>query len=289
MIEYVKNIIPRIQRYSKDLSKIENFIDKNWIFFDENGKNHEYLFLRDKRLIMTLGSITKEGSWELLPTGQLLITRDTNDLVKLENMFVEQALLVLKRSATDDIPFVLINKQLIPDLDAVKYLEKFEHKKYIEDVPLAEQKYRLFKSGKIFAPNAYVGKIIKTFDDVIFNGTYKTTDGYTEKYIIIENNKITRIYFHEKYRYNNQDLVIEVKNHDVLDKGDIIILTSNNQLPIGQKFTIVSQTGQNLTIKINSENKIIMTKDEEVVLIIKYTIVSLLIIIFLLIIFSINK
>jgi hypothetical protein len=289
MIDYIKNIIPRIQRYSKDLSKIENFIDKNWIFIDENGKNHEYLFLRDKRLIMTLGSITKEGSWELLPTGQLLITRDTNDLVKLENMFVEQALLVLKKSATDDIPFVLINKQLIPDLDAVKYLEKFEHKKYIEDVPLTEQKYRLFKSGEIFAPNAYVGKIIKTFDDVIFNGTYKTTDDYTEKYIIIENNKITRIYFHEKYRYNNQDLVIEVKNHDVLDKGDIIILTSNNQLPIGQKFTIVSQTGQNLTIKINSESKIIMTQDEEVVLIIKYTIVSLLIIIFLLIIFSINK
>ena len=83
MVEFIKNIIPRINKYGKSLSKIENFVDKNWIYFDEMGSRHEYLFLRDKRIIMTLDSVTKEGSWDLLPTGDLLIKRSSDDLVKL--------------------------------------------------------------------------------------------------------------------------------------------------------------------------------------------------------------
>lgn len=289
MIEYIKNIIPRIQRYSKDLSKIENFIEKNWVFINENGNREEWILERDNKLIMTDSKGTKVGAWELTSTGHLLIKRSDNQYDKLENMFIEDALLVLKYSVKEKPPFILINDKIIKDLDVVKYLERFEHKKSIEDVPPSEQKYRLFKGGEIFAPNAYVGKHIKTFDEVILNGTYKTIDKYTEKYIVIENNKIKRIFFHEKYIYNNQDLIIEVKDHNSLDKGDIIILKSNLQLPIGKKFTVVNETGQNFLIKIDSDNKIIMTQDEELNLIFKIASISILIIILLVIVFSINK
>jgi hypothetical protein len=126
MIDYIKNIIPRIQQYSEALDSIENFVDKNWIFLDENNDHHEYLFLRDKRIIMTLKYVTKEGSWDLLPTGQLLIKRSSTDIIKLEKLFIEKGLLILKYSSTSDNPFVLINTKLIPDLDVVSYLKKLE-------------------------------------------------------------------------------------------------------------------------------------------------------------------
>jgi hypothetical protein len=126
MIDYIKNILPRIQQYSKSLDTIETFVDKNWIFIDENNDHHEYLFLRDKRIIMTLKYVTKEGSWDLLPTGQLLIKRSSTDTIKLEKLFIEKGLLILKYSSTNDNPFVLINSKLIPDLDVVSYLKKLE-------------------------------------------------------------------------------------------------------------------------------------------------------------------
>ena len=58
---------------------------------------------------MTLKYVTKEGLWDLLPTGQLLIKRSSTDIIKLEKLFIEKGLLILKYSSTSDNPFVLIN------------------------------------------------------------------------------------------------------------------------------------------------------------------------------------
>jgi hypothetical protein len=34
MIEFLKNIIPRIKKYSNELDKTENFVDKDWVFIN---------------------------------------------------------------------------------------------------------------------------------------------------------------------------------------------------------------------------------------------------------------
>ena len=73
---------------------------------------------------MIFNGITKVGKWELLPTNQLLIDR-ISDIITLDHLFVEKALLILKRSGTDDLPFVLISREEIPDLDVESYLEKY--------------------------------------------------------------------------------------------------------------------------------------------------------------------
>jgi hypothetical protein len=260
MIEYIKNIIPRVKKYSQELDKIENFIDKRWIFIDDNGDHHQYLFLRDKRLIMTLGATTKEGSWELLPTDQLLIKRGTNDLVLLENMFVEQALLVLKRSTTEDVPFVLINQQLIPDLDAVKYLKEFEEeqlekeKEKIKPLP-SPQYYKVLESGELFGPEFLVGKKIKTEDNIILNGTYKTAHVSYEKYVVINNNIITEMYFHVHYFYKQNDLIIQTDNMSKL-LGKPIINASSLNIPTKRWITIQTKEGNKFLVKINSGYKI---------------------------------
>jgi hypothetical protein len=127
MIEFLKNIIPRIQQYSRGLDKIEVFVDKTepWIFVDETGLHNQYIFLRDNRLLMTSNGTTKTGKWELLPTNQLLIDRNSDQII-LDHIFVEKALLILKLSGTEEQPFILINPVEIPNLDVLAYLQKFE-------------------------------------------------------------------------------------------------------------------------------------------------------------------
>ena len=129
MKEYLKNIIPRIKQYSKGLDTIEVFVDKTepWFFVDESGLHHQYIFLRDNRLLMTSNGTTKTGKWELLPTNQLLIDRNSDQII-LDHLFVDNALLILKLTGANEQPFILINTEEIPDLDVLGYLKKFEIK-----------------------------------------------------------------------------------------------------------------------------------------------------------------
>lgn len=163
MIDYVKNIIPRIQQYSKGLDKIEIFVDKPWIYVGDSTMHHQYLFLRDNRLLMTANGITKTGKWELLPTNQLLVDR-IEDQIILDHLFVEKALMFLKVFGKVDMPFVLINKDEIPDLNIQKYFEKFQRQKSNEKFnrhqrsPKYEEIYFLQNNDEIHGPEFSVGK-----------------------------------------------------------------------------------------------------------------------------------
>ena len=68
MIDYIKNIIPRIQQFSSQLSKVEVFVDIPWTLIDENGNNHEYVFLTNHDLILSVNGKVTKGTWQLLPT-----------------------------------------------------------------------------------------------------------------------------------------------------------------------------------------------------------------------------
>lgn len=280
MIEYLKNIIPRIKQYSKELDKSENFVDKNWVFIDDNNSKHEYIFLRDQRLIMTLDNVTKEGSWELLPTGQLLIKRSSSELIKLENIFVEKALLILKQSAVADIPFILINEELIPDLNVAVYLEKFAHEQERKTMPVSEQKFIVLSTGELSGPPVYEGKIIKTENDVILSGTYKifTNKNAFEEYVVIFENTISRVFFKVPYKYNNGKIIIEQREINYLSKGDKVINKESLTIPISKLFPIENNSQEKISIKVNNEHKIIMIIDSQFIFILQ---LSITIIIFL--------
>lgn len=286
MIDYIKNIIPRIKQYSKELDKSENFVDKNWIYIDDNTNQHEYIFLRDQRLIMTLNNVTKEGTWELLPTGQLLIKRSSLDLIKLENIFVEKALLILKQSATTDIPFVLINQELIPDLNVAVYLEKFAHEQERKTMPVSEQKFILLSTGELSGPPVYEGKIIKTDNDVILSGTYKmfTDKNAYEEYVVIHENRISRVYFKIPYKYNRENIIIEQSQYNYISKGDKVINEKSLNIPISKLFPIENNSHEKFSIKINAEHKIKMIVDSQFIFILQLSIV----IIILLILFALS-
>ena len=286
MIEYLKNIIPRIKQYSKELDKTENFVDKNWIYIDEDQNRHEYIFLRDKRLIMTLNSTTKEGSWELLPTGELLIKRNTSEYIKLSNLFIQDALMVLKYSATSDTPFILINQNLIPDLNVLAYLEKFQQQKELSETPPQEQKFKILETGELSGPPVYDGKIIKIEDDSILSGTYKLfidKNNY-EKYVVIFENRITRVFFNIPYKYKTSKIIIEQSEFNYLSKGDKVINGKSLDIPISKLFPIENFSHEKFSIKVNADYKIKTIYDSQLVFILQLSII----IIILLILFALS-
>jgi hypothetical protein len=264
MIEFLKNIIPRIQKYSKGLDKIEVFVDKTepWIYIDENGGQHQYIFLREgKRLIMISNGITKVGKWELLPTNQLLIDR-ISDIITLDHLFVEKALLILKRSGTDDLPFVLISREEIPDLDVEGYLEKFEREKETISIPQADIKYKILKSGKISGPVFYEGLKILTDNGDILSGTYNTTYLDSSQFVKIENNVIVKIFYKIIYTYNGQKFQIEQGEFAAPQKGDILLNFSYPKYPMNELFEIHNTSNISFKILCDQNGKLIKVEDD---------------------------
>lgn len=284
MIEFLKNIIPRIKQYSKGLDKIEVFVDKTepWIYVDEHGGQHQYIFLReDRRLIMIFNGVTKVGKWELLPTNQLLIDR-ISDIITLDHLFVEKALLILKRSGTDDLPFVLISREEIPDLDVEAYLENFEREKEVIGIPQGDIKYKVLKSGKISGPIFYKGLKIVTDNGDILSGTYNTTQFDNTQFVVIENNIIVKVFYKIEYRYNGQKFTIEQNEYDTPTKGDCIIDYSFLILPLNQFFEIKNSSNLLFQLKCD-QNGIISEIDDDST----YNFAMIILILFFIIIFFI--
>ncbi|MDP2413838.1 hypothetical protein [Daejeonella sp.] len=122
MQEFINNLIPRLKNLSKTLDQVEVFVDKAWVYTDENNNIHEYTFLRDQRLIVSFNGQIQKGKWELLPTGKLLLDIAHENMM-LEKAFINKAILVLKKNGMDDQPFILFDIKKIPDGNITSYLE----------------------------------------------------------------------------------------------------------------------------------------------------------------------
>jgi len=121
MHSYIKNLLPRLQQISKSLEKAEIFVQKPWILIDEAGRRHQYIFERGGNLIMSLDGQAKEGSWRYIAASNSLLVNRGPDSLLLNQAFVYDGLMFLKRDGTND-PWILINEDVVPDLDAKAYL-----------------------------------------------------------------------------------------------------------------------------------------------------------------------
>ncbi len=280
MIEFIKNIIPRIQGYSMGLDKIEVFIrlKEPWIYIDEYGNQHQYIFLRDNRLIMIFNGITKQGKWELLHTNQLLIDRVV-DQITLDHLFVEKSLLILKLAGTNDLPFVLINREEIPDLNVKGFLEKYEIEKEHKEIPEVQQKNKILTSG-LLSGSVFKNKKIETDDGQILSGTYKTTKVGCNQFVVVTNNVIQEIYYHVNYKYQGNEIIIEQKDLLHLDRGDKVISRNLPDVFNGNYITIVKDFAE-FIIKCDYEGNILKVSFKNIYFIV-YVVMLLIVFILML-------
>ena len=265
MQEFLINIIPRILKYSSQLDRKELFIEKPWVFIDSSGINHEYMFMRDNKLIMSLNGAVKIGTWQLLPHNKLLIDR-LDDKILLENMFVNDGLLILKKSGSNEMPFVLMDERKVPNLDPVKYLENFERTKIIANTN--EPINFLINDEEMDGNAPYLGaKVLGKNDNHIISGIYKVRNNIENKYCVVKNGIIVDTYYLIKYSVVNnytpgplqrnplKKITIKQKDTNDINKGDTISNFVNLGF-IGNKYDLVSDDHAKYTIQFDKNGHI---------------------------------
>lgn len=122
MLVWLKNLLPRLESISKSLDQQELFIDQPWIFTDESGNRHQYIFLRSNELVLSVNGSVIMGTWKYISAAKSLLIDTTVEKLLLKHAFIDEGVLILKKDGPADIPFILVNERVIPDLNLQEYL-----------------------------------------------------------------------------------------------------------------------------------------------------------------------
>lgn len=258
MHQYLRNLITRLRNHSKNLDRIEVFAEKPWIYIDSQNNHHEYLFMYDNRLIMSLNGIVTQGSWELLPNGKLLINRVV-DQIMLQNQFIDDALMLLQKSGTNEMPFTLINQSKIPDLDAIKYLENLEERTNYSIGSIPNGYFQINRSNKIINDNIDVGYKLYKHDSELISGVFQLENSSC-KYVEVQNNIVVNIYQLKDFKLKNGD-VISIKTDSIgelnmdsrIENFDSLGLKSYEKISVFNEYNIryiITVNDSGLVIKI---------------------------------------
>lgn len=217
MIIFIKNLLPKLQQYSKKLDQTSIFIDKPWIMVDDDGNYHHYSFQQDGRLIMVFNGTAKLGSWEYITGSNSLLIDRGEDKIFLNQLFIHDGIMLLKKDGKEDTTWILINKNIVQDLNHEKYLKNL----YISSNQLV--KYLSVDQSLHFYTSGNVGE--EVFDDNLEPILKDETIANNRKTLIVSSGIITSYYYTYNFTTsNNANVVLKLKIPQIISIGDQVIL-----------------------------------------------------------------
>ena len=243
MYEYLKNLLPRVKQFSKDLDEKELFNDKHWILVDDEGKRATYVFKREGRLIVSLSGVPKIGTWEYISAAKSLLLSVGDDKAFLSFSFFNDALFVLKKDDDAETPWILVNKNVIPDLNIKNYLNSL-----LPEAERSDLKVELeLESGIILSiigvknlQPYYTGFKVLLVNSLVSDGLYEIKN--EQKIINVKESKIIQYLFKANYKTEHEDLIVFKKNQLLPEKGDMVFL-KNYSAPTGKYIFPENQDG----------------------------------------------
>ncbi len=229
MKDYLLSLLPRLKQYSKDLDRKEVFVDIPWVFIDENQRQQKYIFRRNGELILSLNGDVTIGKWEYISSAKSLLIDRLVDRILLNQNFVDEAVMVLRKDGKKDDNLFLANEILLPDLDVVKYLKSLYYRENRIGVAL-------LKTGETLEVNNFFGSIennIVTIEgEPVKNGVLELAN--FEKKFVIEGSRIRRILVKEWYETNLCNILIEHTEDKSPSIGDFVYINEKDYASDGK-------------------------------------------------------
>lgn len=248
---FIEDIIPMLQRFSKNLDNITLLTKQHWTIVNEAYiSKTNYIFQKSGVLITSIDGKVSKSKWEYLGFNSILIEKESESLF-LKLCFLDENILILKIDhSTQNL--VLINELLYETgVKNLALLSDFINNKYfktaISSSSATEIKQNETKpntnDNNTFQKNLSDGTSInieiiclnfikegaKVYDkdmSKLKEGRYKLDDGLI---IAIQDSIIKEIFYEKLYRINNSDeLKIEQIDINGPSVGDFVQLNNEN-------------------------------------------------------------
>jgi hypothetical protein len=224
MKEYLKNIVNQLKNYSITLDKTTILIDKPWALIDEEFELQKLIFKKDKELILSKNGQVQIGKWDYFPEAKSLLIDRNTDKILCNEAFIDKGVMVLKLDGTENRFFILANENIIPDLDAKKYLRQLRNQKLcITETILADGTTIEIQREEDQYERAKVGNVVSIDTETIDDGKYQLNE--REKYIEIQKGKIHKILIDTRYTNpDNHEIIIQQQDIWEIKNGDYVFM-----------------------------------------------------------------
>jgi hypothetical protein len=248
---YIEDIIPMLQRFSKNLDNITLLTKQHWtIVEDICVSKTNYIFQKNGVLINSIDGKVNKAKWEYLGFNSILIEKESESLFLKLGFFDENILILKIDNSTQSL--VLINESIYESgIKNFASLTNFINNKYLKpSIPSSqgiENKQKETKPNTIenntFQKKLSDGTLInieiisfnfikkgaKVYDkemNTLKEGRFKLDDGLI---IIVEETKIKEIFYEMVYKINNVgELKIEQIDGTGPSLGDFVQLNDEN-------------------------------------------------------------
>jgi hypothetical protein len=210
----IKYFLSNITAKNQKLAVKQILVDKPWALIDSEGEIQKLIFKDDNGLILSKNGKVVTGTWEYFPNSRALFIDRGTDKILLQDQYIDENILLLKRDGTDDDFFALANEHVIPDYNVENYLRSHVYNE-IE----METRQEELDSGDILVieqgtsrfsdENCKVSHFTKEFKNISLpDGRYFSKDHST--IYVIENQIIRKIIHNQPLKsYSGEEYFIE--------------------------------------------------------------------------------
>ena len=221
---YLKSIVKQLRNYSATLDKTSILIDKPWALIDDEFEMQKLIFKKDKELILSKNGQVQIGKWDYFPEAKSLLIDRNTDKILCNEAFIDKGVMVLKLDGTENRFFMLANENIVPDLDAKKYLKQLRYQKLrIAEANLADGTILEIQREEDQYERAQVGNTVSVDSETIDDGKYQLSE--QNKYIEIHKGKIYKILTETTYTNpDNQEIIIQQQDSWKIKNGDYVFM-----------------------------------------------------------------
>ncbi len=246
MNEIIKYYVQSLTGATQTLKKKSILLEKPWALVDNDGAIQKLIFSKDNKLILSKNGVVTEGSWNYHPEAKSLFIDRGVDKLLLNEQYIDENVLILKRDGTDNEFFALANENTLPDYDVINYL------KHIKSKLLITKRYNLLNGKTLLVDiepemGGYLANAAVSFlttqgaPEKIPDGKYLTAG--RKATIIISNQKIKSV-IRNKVFDSPDGMSYEICNYDYADTAHICFLNHTlaiNGNPVEKNYVAVDE------------------------------------------------
>ncbi|SIT78365.1 hypothetical protein [Pontibacter indicus] len=252
---YLKSIVKQLRNFSATLDKTAILIDKPWAMIDEDQQMQKLIFKKNHELILSRNGKVQTGRWEYLREARSLIIDRGDDKILCNEAFIDKGVMILRLDGTDNQFFVLTNENVVPDLDAYRYLKELRYQKLkLIESRLADGKVLEIKRKDEHFNIPRIGDSVTIEADDVQDGKYKLTNNQLFE---IQSNRIYKILTETRYTSpEGVEIIIEQQLPDYITAGDYVYQygkqVNSGTLNFSKRKNLIVQDGK--VVKL--ENKL---------------------------------
>jgi hypothetical protein len=220
---YLKSVVNQLRNYSATLDKTSILIDKPWALIDEEHEMQKLIFKKDKELILSKNGQVQIGRWDYFPEAKSLLIDRNTDKILCNEAFIDKGVMVLRLDGTDSKFFILTNENIVPDLNATRYLKELRYQKLriIETILKDGRILEVQRENDEVQPQ--IGNSVTEEAETVEDGKYQLAN--LNQYFEIKRGRIFKILTETTYfTPNGQEIIIQQQVNWKIWHGDYVFM-----------------------------------------------------------------